>query len=126
MLNVLPLILGGTAGLMSRYYLSNYINSVSAPNFKLGTIVVNLIGSFIIGGIYAFIENRPIDTKVKDMLTSGFLGCFTTFSTFSLETMQYLSNSEYFKAIAYISISNVLGIALAFTGYFLVKQIIKF
>jgi len=125
MQNIVFILIGGSAGVLSRYYLSNFINSMAAQNMKFGTIVVNLIGSFIIGAVWAYTENRNLDPKTKNMITTGFLGCFTTFSTFSLETMQYMSNNEYAKALVNILISNVLGIVLVFAGYFAVKNLLN-
>lgn len=125
MQNIVFILIGGSAGVLSRYYLSNFVNSTFAQNMKFGTIAVNLIGSFIIGAVWAYSENRDLDFKTKNMITTGFLGCFTTFSTFSLETMQYMSNNEYSKAMINILISNVLGIALVFAGYFAVKHLLN-
>jgi fluoride exporter len=123
MQNLLYIVVGGVLGVLSRYFLSGFINSLISHDFKFGTIIVNLIGSFLIGLIWGVMESFDLPDKYKGFTTTGFLGCFTTFSTFSLETLQYLKAEEYLKAGANVAISNVLGIALVFVGYFISKNV---
>lgn len=122
MQNLFYIVIGGVLGVLSRYFLSGFINSMISHNFKYGTLVVNLIGCFLIGLIWGLMETFDIPDKYKGFATTGFLGCFTTFSTFSLETMQYLQSQEYLKAGANIAISNVLGIVLVIAGYAITKN----
>ena len=119
------IVIGGIAGAISRFYLSNFVNLHQFFGLKIGTIAVNLIGSFAIGIVWGLIENRSFDPRLKLLITTGFLGCFTTFSTFSLETLQYFNAGEIGKAFANVAISTICGIALVFLGYFIAKYFTK-
>lgn len=124
MQNIIYMIVGGSAGMLSRYFLSNFINTHFETKLKLGTIVINLVGSLIIGAVWALFENNEFDPKIKNMITTGFLGCFTTYSTFSLETLNYINAREYSLAFFNIIISNALGILFVFVGYLTVKKLL--
>ncbi len=125
MQNIIYMIVGGSAGMLSRYYISNYVNVYFETKLKLGTLIINLVGSLIIGAVWALFENNEFDPKIKNMITTGFLGCFTTYSTFSLETMNYINSREYSMAIFNILLSNILGIICVFIGYLTVKKIMN-
>jgi CrcB protein len=125
MTNIFFILIGGSAGVLSRYFFTNFVNNFWKSDFLIATIIINLIGSFIMGAVSAYADIQVIDPKLKDMLTVGFLGCFTTFSTFSVESLRYLNNSEYFKAGANILISNLGGLIMVAAGYYLVKYILN-
>lgn len=125
MANFLLIAIGGLTGLFSRYYINESLSDFTLFGVKFGTISVNLIGSFIIGIVWYLVEIKVIDEELRKAITIGFLGCFTTFSSYTLETLQYLNNSEYSKAAINILLSNFAGILLVCAGYFLVKFILK-
>lgn len=124
MQNIIYMIVGGSAGMLSRYYLSSLINTYFETKLRLGTLVINLVGSLIIGAVWALFESNEFDPKIKNMITTGFLGCFTTYSTFSLETLNYINAREYSLAFFNIIISNALGILFVFVGYLTVKKLL--
>ena len=113
--NFLLVALGGGIGSILRYGVSLMIN---AKYFPWPTLVVNIIGSFIIGLILALsIKEESFLYNWKLFLATGVCGGFTTFSAFSLENMELLQSGKYFLAATYIVVSVVLGIAAAFLGF---------
>ena len=113
--NFLLVALGGGIGSVLRYGASLVINT---KYFPWSTLVVNIIGSFLIGLILALsIKEESFLYHWKLFLATGVCGGFTTFSAFSLENMELLQSGKYLLAITYIIVSVVLGIASAFLGF---------
>ncbi len=121
MQNIIFISIGGVVGALSRYFVSHISSSHTILGIKSSTIYVNIIGSFIIGFFWGLSEQINIEEKYKHLITTGFLGCFTTFSAFSLENLNYMLSGEFNKALLNLLISNILGISMAFAGYFVVK-----
>lgn len=113
---------GGAIGTLLRYLLTSFINKTSSSLFPLGTLSVNLIGSLVIGLLWGLAERYAISDLLKVFLFIGILGSFTTFSTFSLETMNLLKAGELKIALTNIVLSNVLGIGLAYLGFLLTRR----
>lgn len=109
----LAIAFGGALGAVARFALSHGIYQWWGREFAWGTLMVNLFGSFLIGLLTILLINKfAVSTEWRALLIVGFLGSFTTFSTFSFETMQYLQTGEVSKAVLNISAS-VLGCLLA-------------
>lgn len=105
--------LGGAGGALCRHGLMNAINTVSSIKFPLGTLAVNVIGSFCIGIMYVIIvEKAALHPDWRSVVMVGFLGAFTTFSTFSLEIITMLEQGQLGGAVLYIA-SSVVVCALA-------------
>ena len=119
MYKLLLIALGGALGTLARYgthVLSKGVGERLA--FPIATITVNLLGCFAIGYLQgALIERWPVREEYRLMLIVGFLGGFTTFSTFGWDTAQLLRDGQMARGIAYAIASNVIGIALVFAGY---------
>jgi len=111
---VLFVALGGAIGAVARYLLSSPINERAAP---WGTIVVNLIGSAVLGFLIGWFGNRSADPAIQIGLLTGVLGGFTTFSTFSAETVLLLEHGRWEIAAVNVVVSVVFGIAAAAAGY---------
>lgn len=121
--NFLAVALGGAIGSCFRYAMSlSFSNPQSV--LPLQTLTVNILGSFAIGLLYAYVNNYSVPTTAKMFLFVGLLGGFTTFSSFSLETLAMLRNGYFGAAALYSLGSLVLGIAAAFGGIFLGGKII--
>lgn len=98
--NYFIVALGASIGGMARYWLSSAVYKFLPASFPYGTLSVNVLGSFIIGFIIFYLEAKEIiSPSMKIFLTVGFCGGFTTFSTFALETLNLLRNSEYLLAL---------------------------
>lgn len=113
----LAVAIGGAIGAVSRYWLMNSIAAMAGMRFPWGTLTVNLIGSLLIGiGFVLLTERGNAGELWRPLLVVGFLGAFTTFSTFSLDTLQLLVQGQPVQAIAYTLGSVVFCIALTWLG----------
>ncbi len=113
--NLLLVGLGGGIGSVLRYAAGLLISS---KYFPYATLAVNIIGSFIIGIVFAMSIKEPgISTQWKLFLATGICGGFTTFSAFSMENLELFQNGKVVIAVSYILLSIVLGIGAAFLGY---------
>ena len=110
--------IGGALGAMSRFTFGLWIPT--GNNFPFATLAVNLVGSFVLAYL---LTNTNIfkNINIKLAVTTGFLGAFTTFSTFSFETFDMLASGKVGHAILYVSLSFVGGILLSYAGYHLAK-----
>jgi CrcB protein len=118
MAKYLYIMAGGAIGCALRFVVSGLFKSPGG-NFPAGTLTVNLAGSLLIGLLFGWLSvNGEIDEKMRLLLFTGFLGGFTTFSAFALENFQMLHEGHITASVFYILLSNVAGIALAFTGYY--------
>ena len=123
---------GGFFGAISRFYLSAFVNknfAFSSSNFlfslPIGTLFVNLIGSFLIGILFSFLSsNENISEYFKLIIITGFLGALTTYSTFAYESLVLLQNEKYLTAflnIGFNAFGTVLAVALGFYLYKIVS-----
>ena len=117
MIHILFIATGGFIGAICRYWFTILIKRKNRYRFPLGTLLVNLIGSFLLGFLYGFTN----DNNVRLLLGTGFLGAFTTFSTVNLETMQLLESKERFTAFIYLALTYIGGIVFAFAGFMVGK-----
>lgn len=113
--------LGGAGGAVSRYLLSSWIQANGDARLPLGTLLVNVLGSAIIGLVYILIERQIVHPDWRSVLMVGFLGAFTTFSTFSLETIHLLEEGHIVMAACYALMSVVLCIVAAASGMYLAR-----
>lgn len=118
---VLLIGLGSFLGGISRYFLTIYINNRYLSNFPLGTLAVNVLGCFLIGLVYGLTEKGNLNAEWRIFLATGILGGFTTFSTFSHETVTLLRNEQYLYAFSNLGFSILLGLAATFAGIFIMK-----
>ena len=115
MIKLLYIALGGAFGSVARYGVGAAMlrNVPSAVNFPWGTLAVNVIGGFLIG---TCVNAVPRDHQLWYLIVTGFLGGFTTFSAFSLETVSMLRSQQYAYALAYVSLSVILSFAAVLAG----------
>ena len=117
MINLFYVASGGSIGAVFRYLTSNFFKYYF-PNFPIGTLFVNFIGSFLIGILASNLENKGTSYLfIRYFLIIGILGSFTTFSTFSLEAIQLINDKKLFFLFIYIFLSISLCIFGAFFGF---------
>ena len=117
-------MLGGGFGAICRYWLFLIAQRVPGQNFPWGTLAVNLLGCLLIGLLWSLFDRFRITNEMRLFIFTGFLGGFTTFSTFTRETVQLVRVGLWKSAVAYMVVSNVLGILLVVCGYLLSKKVI--
>jgi CrcB protein len=115
----LAVAVGGAAGSVARHALSGWAGQMFGTGPHLaGTLAVNLIGCFAIGLVYRLSDSVPaLAHELRPLLTSGFLGGFTTFSAFGLEIFQQLKAHNTTTAILYAAANVLGGLALTWAGY---------
>lgn len=114
---VVYIALLGSLGCLCRYLLSGFVYRVLGTSFPYGTLVVNLVGAFLIGVIMEFsIRSALIPANLRVAITIGFLGGLTTFSTFSFETFRLLEEGALLIAFANILVSVVACLACTWIG----------
>ncbi|MDE0748081.1 MAG: fluoride efflux transporter CrcB [Porticoccaceae bacterium] len=98
----LAVAVGGALGSMARYALSTWIFQASSHKFPYATLTVNVLGSFVMGVLFVIIvEKAALPSEMRSLLMIGFIGAFTTFSTFSLDALGLWQNGHLFMALLY-------------------------
>ncbi|MAG01175.1 MAG: fluoride efflux transporter CrcB [Acidiferrobacteraceae bacterium] len=123
MAKLAAIAIGGAAGSVLRYGVYQGIHTLVGRGFPWGTLVVNSLGSLLVGFIFVYlVERSAVSDVLRAALFIGLLGGFTTFSTFSLETLVLIEEASYFKAVVNIFISVVLCLGGAWLGMTLARQ----
>jgi len=114
---------GGALGAMGRFAMSHQVYQLFGRDFAWGTLSVNVIGSFIMGLIAVlFVDKLDVSSEWRAFIMVGFLGAFTTFSTFSYETMEYIQIGEMSKALLNIAVSVISCLIAVWAGMLAAKQ----
>jgi CrcB protein len=119
---IILIFLGGGIGSLMRYAVQLGTDSFISQKFPVSTLLVNAVGSLIIGMLWGSGNSSYINENLKAFIFIGLLGGFTTFSTFSLDTLRLIENKEVTSALVYIVLNNVLSIGLCYAGYMLYKS----
>lgn len=114
----------GTVGTLSRYWLSGLVHRMFGSDFAYGTLAVNAIGCLLFGLVWALAEERmAIPVLARTVILVGFMGAFTTFSTFAFETMNYVRDSQYMLAFLNVAANCVLGFAAIVSGVWIARAL---
>jgi CrcB protein len=119
------ILLGGGIGAVLRYIGSQYFNTLFGTTFSAGTLFVNTLGALLIGFLFNLFQSFAVQPELRLFLITGFLGGFTTFSAYSLETVQYFLEGNIKYGILNIVLNNILCITLVILGMWISKTILK-
>lgn len=120
---VIYVIIGSSIGGAARYLSQEFVQKNFPSFIPLSTLSVNIVGSFIIGIIYALAERSKISAEVRILIATGFCGGFTTFSSFAFENVKLMQDGEFFNTALYIVLSIVIGFVAVYLGILFTKLI---
>lgn len=113
---------GGFLGSVLRYLIGNWVTKVQLLATGLpATLVVNVVGCFLIGLLFGYASRLPKDFLL--LATTGFCGGFTTFSTFSMDSLKMIQKGEFGLLLIYVGISLLVGLAATWLGYWISRQL---
>jgi CrcB protein len=118
--------LGSALGGVLRYLLGGAIQRAAGPGFPVGTMIVNLSGSFLLGFLLRYATHPPsLAPEVRAFLTVGLCGGYTTFSTFSWETVALVEGGDWGRAALYVSASVLLSLLGTVAGLALAREVLN-
>ena len=121
----LLICLGGGVGTGARFAVQTLAAAALGTAFPFGTIMVNVIGSFLIGAVmYASMATSLVDPTLRLVLTTGFLGGFTTYSAFNYETIALVENGALGRAVANVAVTLLACLAAGFAGTALARRLL--
>ncbi len=124
MTQTLAIAAGGAIGALMRFWVSNAVYAILGRGFPWGTLVVNVIGSLLMGFLYVLmVERLSSAPEWRGFLLIGLLGAFTTFSTFSIETLNLIEQAQYARALSNVLLSVLACVGAALLGVMLARQI---
>ena len=124
MTQTLAIAAGGAIGALMRFWVSNAVYGVLGRGFPWGTLAVNVIGSLAMGFLYVLmIERLASAPEWRGFLLIGLLGAFTTFSTFSIETLNLIEQAQYARALSNVLLSVLACVGAALLGVMMARQI---
>lgn len=116
--------IGGILGAMARYGLSKWIGQRWKGDFPLATFCINITGSFVLGLLFIIFSRAGSDAAyLKNLITTGFLGAYTTYSTFTYEIVNLIQDGEKSIAVKYFLASVIVGLIAAFLGMALAEHL---
>ena len=124
MTQILAIAAGGAVGALLRYWTSTAVHSRLGMAFPYGTLVVNVLGSLLMGFLYVWLIDRmAAGPALRAFLLIGVLGAFTTFSTFSMETLNLMEAGHPGKALANVLVSVIVCVTAAGLGVLAARQL---
>lgn len=122
---IMAVALGGAVGSVGRYIIALVATRLTGTEFPLGTFIANGLGCLLIGFFWSWFDRVHISNEFRLFLFTGFLGGFTTFSTFARESLQFFKAGEPFHAFGYILASNVAGLGVVAAGFILAEKLFR-
>jgi CrcB protein len=120
----LAIAVGGILGCWARYAMTNLVQAIYGRGFPYATLSINVLGSFLMGFLFIeTLERLTVSASVRAGILTGFLGGFTTFSTFMMETLLLTEQGEAVKGALYIGLSILLGFMAAFAGAYIARNL---
>lgn len=124
MWNYIAIAIGGTIGCWARFAQTNLVQTIYGRDFPYATLSINVMGSFLMGFLFIeTLERLTFGPEVRTGILTGFLGGYTTFSTYSMELLLLTEQGEGLKALLYFVLSAVLGFGGAFAGAYIARNL---
>ena len=122
--SLLAIAVGGTLGCWARYGMTNAVQAAFGRAFPVATLSINVLGSFLMGFLFILtLERLSVAPLVRTGMLTGFLGGFTTFSTFEMEALLLAQEGSSGRAVLYMALSVGVGFAAAFGGAVLARNV---
>lgn len=124
---MIPLVVffGAGVGGVARYAIGGFIQQAAGSTFPWGTLFINVTGSLLLGFLYVLLEGTAASPQWRALLGIGFCGGYTTFSTFSYETVRLLETGDYNRAALYIASSVLISVAATLIGFRVADAILR-
>lgn len=120
----IAIAVGGTLGCWARYGMTNLVQSIYGRDFPYATMSINLLGSFLMGFLFIeTVERLSTSPALRVGILTGFLGGYTTFSTFSMESVLLVEQGYVLRAALYMALSTILGYIAAFGGVYIARNL---
>jgi fluoride exporter len=114
----------GTLGCLARYGMTNLVQTIYGRDFPYATLSINVGGSFLMGFLFIeTLERLTVSPELRTGILTGFIGGYTTFSTFEMELLLLVEQGASFKAVLYLALSISLGFAAAFGGAYIARNL---
>lgn len=124
MIKIVLIALAGSLGTLARYGLGSLVHRLFGAVFPWGTVSVNMLGSFLFGLVWTLAAERmAISAEARIVILTGFMGAFTTFSTFMFETGELIRGGQWLLAGGNLLLQNIVGLAAVFGGIALARLI---
>ena len=121
----LVIFVGAGLGGLARYGVGAWVQVVAGAGFPWGTLLINVTGSLLLTFVYSFLEGTAAPPEWRAFLGIGVLGGYTTFSSFSYETLRLVQDGEWERALVYVAASVVLSLAGAVLGFRLASVVLQ-
>ena len=124
MMTYIAIAIGGTLGCWARYGMTNLMQAIYGRDFPYATLSINVLGSFLMGFLFVeTLERLTVSPELRTGILTGFIGGFTTFSTFSMEILLLTEQGFAAKGLLYLLLSITLGLAAAFGGAYIARNL---
>ena len=124
MKRLLFIAIAGAAGSLARYGLSSGVQKMAGGTYPWGTFAVNMIGCFLFGYVWSLdVTREAISSETRAILLIGFMGAFTTFSSFAYDNFALIRDNQWVPALINIAAQNVIGVAALWAGVELAKRL---